>query len=202
MSPQAPTEEKRGTGRGPGTAAADNLLFLNSLETSPQKRGGPLTEQSRIRGQEASPHTRGWTLGRRLPRRAVGFPAHAGMDRRHRSQCGRRSQQPRTIGDAPRRSRSTPEGRDEPRTRGNRPGEAVGERGRQVFFPAHREVQTYGVWAESTGGRFRRLRGEGPDEMGAIVKHSLGSPRTGRGRTSPRETKQSETGLTPGTRRT
>ena len=183
MSPQAPTEEKRGTGRGPGTAAADNLLFLNSLETSPQKRG--------------------WTLlGRRLPRRAVGFPAHAGMDRRHRSQCGRRSQQPRTIGDAPRRSRSTPEGRDEPRTRGNRPGEAVGERGRQVFFPAHREVQTYGVWAESTGGRFRRLRGEGPDEMGAIVKHSLGSPRTGRGRTSPRETKQSETGLTPGTRRT
>ena len=50
----------------------------------PRTRGdGPLQDGPRDDPLEASPHTRGWTRGRRPARGADhGFPAHAGMDLR------------------------------------------------------------------------------------------------------------------------
>ena len=55
----------------------------------PRTRGdGPWSETQRRIVSAASPHTRGWTRpARRGPRRAAGFPAHAGMDPATRSPC-------------------------------------------------------------------------------------------------------------------
>ena len=39
VSPQPTTEQERGTGCGPRTAATDNLRFFHSLETAPHARG-------------------------------------------------------------------------------------------------------------------------------------------------------------------
>ena len=69
----------------------------------PRTRGdGPCAGATRRGRSGASPHTRGWTLDRRLPHQCGrGFPAHAGMDPRwtHRGRSAGRL--PRTRGDGP-----------------------------------------------------------------------------------------------------
>ena len=74
----------------------------------PRTRGdGPLSRSRCARITMASPHTRGWTLGGRPdPVRAVGFPAHAGMDPACTPRTRGRGWLPRTRGDGP-ASRST-----------------------------------------------------------------------------------------------
>ena len=69
----------------------------------PRTRGdGPSTVSAAPARVGASPHTRGWTVGGRPPRRSRdGFPAHAGMDPRTRARCRCTRRLPRTRGDGP-----------------------------------------------------------------------------------------------------
>ena len=77
--------ERRAAGHGfPAHAGMDprHESELAMKDGLPRTRGdGPYYEIKRQAAVLASPHTRGWTpVARRLPDRAEGFPAHAGMD--------------------------------------------------------------------------------------------------------------------------
>ena len=80
------------------TAAADNLLFFNSLETSPQKRGLDPYGST----WPCSPRARGST---RCDRSAAGpdrgCPGPTGIHPRRPSEAARRARLPRTHGDHP-----------------------------------------------------------------------------------------------------
>ena len=95
----------------------------------PRTRGdGPMAESGCRVMATASPHTRGWTAGRReTAAQRGGFPAHAGMDLNSNSEPTPQSGLPRTRGDGP---ESGPEGEAEaaasPHTRGwTRPSTAT-----------------------------------------------------------------------------
>ena len=105
----------------------------------PRTRGdGPSARPPRGSAPRASPHTRGWTRqGRAAQRRRVGFPAHAGMDRRSPAAQPGSQRLPRTRGDGPGTTRwPPPPPLASPHTRGwtldlrPRPGRGPG-------FPAH-----------------------------------------------------------------
>ena len=84
------------------------------MDPRPVGRRGPNEGLPRTRGdgpgpvllgqasEEASPHTRGWTLMRMATVEGrLGFPAHAGMDPAPTSSGGKLGGLPRTRGDGP-----------------------------------------------------------------------------------------------------
>ena len=130
----------------------------------PRTRGdGPAIAAVRRPDRSGSPHTRGWTCVRLWTARPLlGFPAHAGMDRRCGSAAASRPRVPRTRGDGPNASSSEHTAdRGSPHTRGwtRHPGH-----GRDLAhgFPAHA-----GMDPRRRGGRrparwVPRTRGDGP----------------------------------------
>ena len=146
----------------------------------PRTRGdGPVPAADRPGLEPASPHTRGWTRGRRPD--GVdhgGFPAHAGMDP---SRCGAGSpaaRLPRTRGDGPstaawRRNHL----RASPHTRGwtHRPTHsgplATG-------FPAHAGMDPSRGRSPPRRRRLPRTRGDGPEHPGRGRGSCRASPHT------------------------
>ena len=151
----------------------------------PRTRGdGPAESGSGSRPASASPHTRGWTLIGRVGRqRALGFPAHAGMDHRFWRGGTPRTRLPRTRGDGPggpvrppHRGSGFPAhaGMDRtpgmasivslrlPRTRGDGPGGPVRPPHRGSGFPAHAGMDRTPGMASIVSLRLPRTRGDGP----------------------------------------
>ena len=87
----------------------------------PRTRGdGPVRTSNVSTSSAASPHTRGWTApGFDTQAPGIGFPAHAGMDRRSTPPAARAAGLPRTRGDGPSaRPRVEPGTQASPHTRG------------------------------------------------------------------------------------
>ena len=142
---------------GPGSRQPPGRRF-------PRTRGdGPVEGAGRRDPPRVSPHTRGWTRSGRAGRSArLGFPAHAGMDPRHRARSPTDAWFPRTRGDGP-RPRLFRRGRTvvSPHTRGwTRHGlsSTVSVGG----FPAHAGMDPRTRTASSTAPGFPRTRGDGP----------------------------------------
>ena len=89
----------------PAHAGMDHDAISDALEGTrlPRTRGdGPLVGGTAGKVIGASPHTRGWTPCADQPGcQRLGFPAHAGMDRRRRGRCWACNRLPRTRGDGP-----------------------------------------------------------------------------------------------------
>ena len=155
----------------------------------PRTRGdgpsGPRVMRSR---PPASPHTRGWTLG--MPwweMRALGFPAHAGMDPWTSTTPTRPSRLPRTRGDGPvPGALNVAETGASPHTRGwtrSWPVTPTSTAG----FPAHAGMDP--VWKAGCDGhpRLPRTRGDGPFPATAVTTIYAAFPRTrGDGPMSPK----------------
>ena len=135
--------------------------------------------------RSASPHTRGWTRGDPGQHAAVvGFPAHAGMDRRVRIDIVASQRLPRTRGDGPRPDRrASSSAAASPHTRGwTHPrglGALVG-RG----FPAHAGMDPSSRRRATASRRLPRTRGDGPDGSPSMTRWYWASPHT-RGWTAP-----------------
>ena len=157
------------------------------------------------RAIRASPHTRGWT-----PRRTTrfqppgGFPAHAGMDPRHRACHRDRRGLPRTRGDGPLQPlRPSSLRLASPHTRG---WTRLRERIRELEhgFPAHAGMDLRSTAGAARPPRLPRTRGDGP--LASCVRAMLfeASPHT-RGWTpasrcarSPRGGFPAHAGMDPG----
>ena len=146
----------------------------------PRTRGdGPDSESVRRPPSQASPHTRGWTLGctaRGAGRR--GFPAHAGMDPCVSTAPGIGSWLPRTRGDGPPPGHRCPTmSMASPHTRGwtpNSPYVRPLERG----FPAHAGMDP-GRWRRCRRRPgLPRTRGDGPLQVAAGQVRAAASPHT------------------------
>ena len=128
---------------------------------------------------KASPHTRGWTLGRLGTLRYWdGFPAHAGMDPSRRRSASSWAWLPRTRGDGPIITpAATWVATASPHTRGwTRLGQQP--RCRHWGFPAHAGMDR-GI--TGTGSRsiwLPRTRGDGPGSSTVAGTVSAASPHT------------------------
>ncbi len=136
--------------------------------------GGPPSD-----GTGASPHTRGWTPGHRVPEVQLGgFPAHAGMDPSISSRCRPGGWLPRTRGDGPpicgRCARRTPAS---PHTRGwTQSGWLCASP--PDGFPAHAGMDPAAGPKDNRGGRLPRTRGDGPLTARAPGRGVRASPHT------------------------
>ena len=146
----------------------------------PRTRGdGPPPCMRTVTTVGASPHTRGWTVGRQdqLPN-AAGFPAHAGMDptsgTRLRSWWGL----PRTRGDGPlsamvgaARTKASPHTRGWTRRRAGGPHRRDG-------FPAHAGMDPVPESGDTVIVRLPRTRGDGPVVVTDCTSLTVASPHT------------------------
>ena len=152
----------------------------------PRTRGdGPGCRPTAVKGDGASPHTRGWT--RRLGgerRQALGFPAHAGMDPRPARAPRPTARLPRTRGDGPVWQRMGEDKRlASPHTRGWTPGQS-GRVEPGQGFPAHAGMDpSRGFWTTAAPG-LPRTRGDGPAAVRNALTAFQASPHT-RGWTRP-----------------
>ena len=146
----------------------------------PRTRGdGPVSISRHDRRAGASPHTRGWTRGRRGHGRVFrGFPAHAGMDPRPRRPAPGPARLPRTRGDGPARSASqvAPDPAS-PHTRGwtpSGPRTSSDHRG----FPAHAGMDPIALVFPAHLVRLPRTRGDGPRLVHTEDQRRRASPHT------------------------
>ena len=151
----------------PAHAGMDRSSFLPELRRPglPRTRGdGPLHTSPTTTVIAASPHTRGWTLGRDDGRRAHrGFPAHAGMDPDYTRGTASSRRLPRTRGDGPPAPLSAAQPVSaSPHTRGwtaaEPPVPAVAH-----GFPAHAGMDLAPIETGDPRRRLPRTRGDGPD---------------------------------------
>ena len=130
----------------------------------PRPRGdGPHPQEGNDEHETVSPPTRGWTDQLFLVvRPRVGFPAHAGMDPRHRLRRSTKRRFPRPRGDGPMNRwtlRVQPE--VSPPTRGWTRLKATTTT-TQTGFPAHAGMDPSDVIRRCAHMRFPRPRGDGP----------------------------------------
>ena len=172
----------RGKGGFPAHAGMDreSVTPFAISRRLPRTRGdGPAGAQAAEHGRPASPHTRGWTLGRRRnDRRDQGFPAHAGMDPERYPSDPPNPRLPRTRGDGPWADYdSIEEAAASPHTRGwtlcSRAGDS-GERG----FPAHAGMDPSPTCSYSSCSWLPRTRGDGPTRMRPMIVAFRASPHT------------------------
>ena len=146
----------------------------------PRTRGdGPLVDHPAAREDQASPHTRGWTPGRRRWwRRWWGFPAHAGMDPHHSRNAHDPVGLPRTRGDGPPATRpGCAPAEASPHTRGWTWAEIGG--GIQVQgFPAHAGMDPGQGPPQPRWSRLPRTRGDGPVSLTRHMDDEMASPHT------------------------
>ena len=146
-------------GMDPGSAAS-----ACSGSGLPRTRGdGPNPRPEFSWMWRASPHTRGWTLDRRVDAPGDGgFPAHAGMDPRYGRCAGTERRLPRTRGDGPAElTPATARAWASPHTRGwtrQRQRQPEVERG----FPAHAGMDPTWRRRPACCRRLPRTRGDGP----------------------------------------
>ena len=128
---------------------------------------------------EASPHTRGWTVSG-LVGRAVyrGFPAHAGMDPPLRSVSIRAHGLPRTRGDGPRPVDATFGAVRLPRTRGDGPSPASTQALYATGFPAHAGMDPPRLAYKTNRGGLPRTRGDRPARQRDGPQPGRASPHT------------------------
>ncbi len=146
----------------------------------PRTRGdGPGTRTQWVLHVEASPHTRGWTLGRgHVDIRRDGFPAHAGMDPGRRRHRRRRARLPRTRGDGPGYSRSKALVlKASPHTRGWTPRHDRQGCLRQGF-PAHAGMDLFRRRDRCRWSGLPRTRGDGPHIAALSAATKSASPHT------------------------
>ena len=132
----------------------------------PRTRGdGPHLSTASRQSEPDSPHARGWTrVVDRRRRRADGFPARAGMDRRRSLRRTSAARIPRTRGDGPHTdyARSIQQG-DSPHARGwTRAGRSEGAD--QHGFPARAGMDPGHRSAHQSAPRIPRTRGDGPSK--------------------------------------
>ena len=152
----------------------------------PRTRGdGPDNCAYRDSSSRASPHTRGWTLDRLSELRPLlGFPAHAGMDRRRARERRRDHRFPRTRGDGPSPRRGAgAQAAASPHTRG---WTVAPHRREQIAggFPAHAGMDLRLRVRAGRRIRLPRTRGDGPADTSAAKRAVMASPHT-RGWTQP-----------------
>ena len=126
-----------------------------------------------------SPPTRGWTvLEDALIDGAPGFPAHAGMDPRSRSQRPQHSRFPRPRGDGPAITVAEAAALTvSPPTRGWTPAGPHGERPWRGF-PAHAGMDPRTASMQAAESWFPRPRGDGPKTSDVAVTYTKVSPPT------------------------
>ena len=162
---------------------ADKICACGGL---PRTRGdGPGRSRRRGAAHAASPHTRGWTRGRRrgdADRR--GFPAHAGMDPGPSSWGRALRRLPRTRGDGPCSCHATRSGSAaSPHTRGWTPRRTT----RFLSpggFPAHAGMDLRSRPFRRHSRWLPRTRGDGPASGRSRAARPSASPHT-RGWTAP-----------------
>ena len=146
----------------------------------PRTRGdGPAAWTRVPAGTVASPHTRGWTLGRpRVEMFQAGFPAHAGMDPCWSWIPDRSKRLPRTRGDGPCQAGAPPDPiRASPHTRGWTAWTA--DRGRsRPGFPAHAGMDPCRGSRAAGGTGLPRTRGDGPASRPQLSEGHRASPHT------------------------
>ena len=164
----------------PAHAGMDPRQFARYLACMglPRTRGdGPRGPRTGSTDPRASPHTRGWThreAGDGRPR--VGFPAHAGMDRREAREDGARARLPRTRGDGPTLiGTSAGQLAASPHTRGWTHG-ISGRRVAAGGFPAHAGMDPSHPRRQTPGRRLPRTRGDGPPGPWSRASRSSGFP--------------------------
>ena len=146
-----------GMDRRPASSAWSRSRF-------PRPRGdGPTLIQDAFKVDTVSPPTRGWTRGDgRVRLGALGFPAHAGMDRKKRGFRSASTRFPRPRGDGP---GVPPLGRCvepvSPPTRGWT-FQSRRRRLRTAGFPAHAGMDLLRSIVGQTRTGFSRPRGDGP----------------------------------------
>ena len=146
----------------------------------PRPRGdGPYTIPVTTHRTAVSPPTRGWTVVESFSSGdAVGFPAHAGMDRRDDLPRYLGVRFPRPRGDGPSAGRWYRSTRMvSPPTRGWTLGR-LRRRPPSSGFPAHAGMDPRDVPELGTEWRFPRPRGDGPDHHGQSATHRWVSPPT------------------------
>ena len=146
----------------------------------PRTRGdGPPEGNGALSAGEASPHTRGWTLLRHHGDAAVvGFPAHAGMDRRPGRPASRAAWLPRTRGDGPEKGwTDAGAGPASPHTRGWTRGVAI-RIGVAIGFPAHAGMDLSRAPPRRRARGLPRTRGDGPGTSAAERDRQRASPHT------------------------
>ena len=151
----------------------------------PRPRGdGPATGVSFGISDAVSPPTRGWTHRRPGARRnSLGFPAHAGMDRRSLTARRPPPRFPRPRGDGPRPPHVGSSIKAvSPPTRGWTSFQRK-QRGRVPGFPAHAGMDLSVASASVMTTWFPRPRGDGPSVRDRLARHLRVSPPT-RGWTS------------------
>ena len=178
--PQAPPAKvERGF---PAHAGMDPFHRVDQAEQPrlPRTRGdGPFFAFDSPPGDEASPHTRGWTPS--VPsaaERRAGFPAHAGMDPTGPSWAGSRSGLPRTRGDGP--EALSPASRPRaasPHTRGWTAAAEI-RRGVNAGFPAHAGMDPRPAAPPRRASGLPRTRGDGPAREAAAAEEAAASPHT------------------------
>ena len=159
--------------------------YHENVKRLPRTRGdGPTCGLSLRCSRAASPHTRGWTqIGQVGVRRALGFPAHAGMDRTRRPSRRSHRRLPRTRGDGPRYSRYAHcPAPASPHTRGWTLTSSV-DHGLHGGFPAHAGMDPSRTTQKGTSHRLPRTRGDGPTSRSKPYVVPVASPHT-RGWTS------------------
>ena len=146
----------------------------------PRTRGdGPLDNFTVTTYDEASPHTRGWTLvgddaamGRR------GFPAHAGMDPLRLVHPTSLPRLPRTRGDGPSGAAQDPaRAGASPHTRGWTPAVPIEQQPVQGF-PAHAGMDPATSSGSGSGSGLPRTRGDGPPACQPPEVKAVASPHT------------------------
>ena len=169
----------------------------------PRTRGdGPCSSATRRPTTTVSPHTRGWTQGRKGSAPAhPGFPAHAGMDPKSIPATRAPRRFPRTRGDGPAAASATAPAaatpRVSPHTRGwtridrrfmwiawGFPAHAgmdpcsSGYFFTRSGFPAHAGMDLGAASMGSTTERFPRTRGDGPSRRRSRPMSAAVSPHT------------------------
>ena len=146
----------------------------------PRTRGdGPRSDVPRRVVGVASPHTRGWTVGRAAGDAVLeGFPAHAGMDLVARAYGSAGLWLPRTRGDGPSvLTHLIDLELASPHTRGwtLQPGRGAGH---VVGFPAHAGMDPAERARRRSAARLPRTRGDGPAGRACPSLQSQASPHT------------------------
>ena len=161
------------------------------MDLAPAAPGPPASRLPRTRGdgpryvlqgriaERASPHTRGWThLRPQGNRRALGFPAHAGMDPWRAPRAWRRTRLPRTRGDGPSVMRlSSSSGRASPHTRGWTLTALI-DLERAKGFPAHAGMDPFEPASGFSVAGLPRTRGDGPWDFSRCLRSYVASPHT------------------------
>ena len=146
----------------------------------PRTRGdGPFGSGSTRMMNGVSPHTRGWTVVKRLMTAyVVGFPAHAGMDPTRASPRRARRRFPRTRGDGPSALPwASASEAVSPHTRGWTRSPRH-RRSKSSGFPAHAGMDPRVCGHQARIERFPRTRGDGPGQAGAGPVIPAVSPHT------------------------